>query len=103
MVQISFLTLTEDDAVALAAELNRQRLLMFDTIEDHVDLLWEADGPQRRHLTHLSGFTKALLQSTVERTATDVLGKRLVRIWAVPVTCLDANSSRELLEWIAKV
>jgi hypothetical protein len=103
MVQISFLILSESDAVELAATLNKERLLMYDTIEDHVDLLWEGDRPSRRQLIHLSGITKALLYRTVERVAIEVLGDRLVRIWAQPVTSLDARSTRELMEWTAKV
>ena len=47
MVCISFLTINEEDAVELSGVLNQHRLLMFDTIEDHVDLLWAKDGPQR--------------------------------------------------------
>lgn len=103
MVQISFLTLTEADAVELAGVLNQHRLLMFDTIEEHVDLLWDGEQPQRRHLTHLTGITKALLYSTVERTSLELLGDRLVRIWAQPVTSLDPQSTRQLMEWTAKV
>lgn len=103
MIQISFLTLDAADAVELAAELNRRRLLMFDTIEQHVDLLWEKDGPTRRELTHLSGMSKALLYTTVERTAHELLGERLVRMWAQPVTSLDPQSTRQLMEWTAKV
>jgi len=103
MVCISFLTLQETDAVELAAVLNKHRLLMFDTVEDHVDLLWDKDGPERRHLTHLSGFTKALLYTTVERTAHEVLGDRLVRMWAEPVTGFDPKSTQELMSWLAKV
>jgi len=103
MVCISFLTLSEADAVALASVLNQHRLLMFDTIEDHVDLLWEKDGPERRHLTHLSGFTKALLYSNVERTARELLGDRLVRMWAQPVTSFDAISTQLLMAGLAKV
>jgi hypothetical protein len=103
MVQISFLTLTEADAVELAGVLNQHRLLLFDTIEEHVDLLWDDDGPKRRHLVHLTGITKALLYSTVERTAQELLGDRLVRIWAQPVTSLDPQSTRHLMEWTAKV
>jgi hypothetical protein len=76
---------------------------MFDTIEDHVDLLWEKGGPQRRHLTHLSGFTKALLYSNVERTAHELLGDRLVRMWAQPVTNFDAESTQQLMMGLAKV
>ncbi len=102
MVCISFLTLSEADAVELASVLNQHRLLMFDTIEDHVDLLWEKAGPQRRHLTHLSGFTKALLYSNVERTARELLGDRLVRMWAQPVTSFDAISTQELMAGLAK-
>lgn len=103
MVQISFLTLTEEDAVELAALLNQHRLLLFDTIEEHVDLLWTEQGPKRRKLTHLSGMTKALLYSTVERSARELLGDRLVRLWAQPVTALDPDSTRELMAWTAKV
>ena len=103
MVSISFLTLQEADAVELAAILNKSHLLMFDTIEDHVDLLWEKDGSERRHLTHLSGFTKALLYTTVESAALEVLGDRLVRMWAQPVTGLDPRSTQELMAWLAKV
>jgi hypothetical protein len=103
MVSISFLTLQEVDAVELAALLNKHRLLMFDTIEDHVDLLWDKDTPERRHLTHLSGFTKALLYSTVESTAQKALGDRLVRMWAQPITSFDPKTSQELMTWLAKV
>lgn len=103
MVRISFLTIDENDAVTLAEVLNRERLLMFDTIEEHVDLLWENDRPERRTLTHLTGITKALLYSTVERKAHEVLRERLVRIWATPVTSLDPASTRHLMEWTAKV
>ncbi|MFT6165858.1 MAG: hypothetical protein ACJAV5_001101 [Vicingaceae bacterium] len=102
MVSISFLTLQEEDAVELAAFLNEHRLLMFDTIEDHVDLLWDQNTPQRRKLTHLSGFTKSLLYSTVERKAMQVLGERLVRMWANPVTSFDPKSTKELMSWLAK-
>ncbi len=102
MVSISFLTLKEDDAVELAAFLNEHRLLMFDTIEDHVDLLWDQNTPERRNLTHLSGFTKSLLYSTVERKAIDLLGDRLVRMWANPVTSFDPKSTQELMGWLAK-
>jgi hypothetical protein len=103
MIQISFLTIEESDAVKLASELNQRRLLMFDTIEDHVDLLWEEEAPRRRRLTHLHGITKALLYSTVERVAHETLGENLIRMWAQPVTSLDPKSSQELMEWIAKV
>jgi hypothetical protein len=103
MIQISFLTLTESDAVELAAVLNKQQLLLFDTIEEHVDLLWDENGPKRRQLTHLTGITKALLYSSVERCAQELLGERLVRIWAQPVTSLDPQSTRLLMEWTAKI
>jgi len=103
MISISFLTLQEDDAVELAAFLNKKRLLMHDTIEDHVDLLWDNNEPERRHLTHLSGFTKAMLYSTVERTAMELLGDRLVRMWAQPITSFDPKSTQELMSWLVKV
>ncbi len=103
MIQISFLTIDEPAAIALAEALNECRLLMFDTIEDHVDLLWDKDGPQRRMLVHLHGITKALHYSTVERIAYETLGDRLVRMWAQPVTSLDPKCTKELMEWIAKV
>ncbi len=98
MLNVSFLTLTEGDAIALAEALHRGRLLMFDTIEEHVDLLWDKDGPQRRTLTHLSGATKALLYSRVERLASDLLGDRLVRMWAQPVTSFDQRSTKALMD-----
>lgn len=103
MISISFLTLQEEDAVELAATLNKKHLLMFDTIEDHVDLLWDETLPTRRHLTHLSGFTKALLYTSVEKTALEVLGNRLVRMWAQPTTSFDPKSTQELMSWLAKV
>lgn len=103
MVQISFLTRSEADAVELAQVLHKHRLLMFDTIEEHVDLMWDGDQPQRRTLTHLTGITKALLYSHVERTSVELLRERLVRIWATPVTSLDPRSTKELMEWTAKV
>lgn len=101
MVHVSFLTLAERDAIELAAELHHQRLLMFDTIEEHVDLLWDADGPERRLLTHLSGATKALLYSRVEKVATELLGDRLVRMWAQPVTSFDQQSTKALMDGLA--
>ena len=58
MIRISFLTLAEKDAVELAAFHIEHHLLTFDTLEDHVDLLWDGDKPERRHLTHLSGITQ---------------------------------------------
>lgn len=103
MVRISFLTLHEGDAVELAKVLYDRRLLMFDTIEEHVDLLWDDGEPKRRTLTHLSGITKALLYTVVERTAMDLLKERLVRIWAQPVTSLDPKSTQELMAWTTKV
>ncbi|MEZ4755279.1 MAG: hypothetical protein R2817_00460 [Flavobacteriales bacterium] len=101
MVNVSFLTLTERDAIALAEALHHERLLMFDTIEEHTDLLWDRTGPQRRTLTHLSGATKALLYTRVERLATEVLGDRLVRMWAQPVTSFDKRSTQALMEGLA--
>ncbi|MCW5897908.1 MAG: hypothetical protein KIT10_01455 [Flavobacteriales bacterium] len=103
MIRISFLTLTEADAVELAGVLHEHGLLMFDTIEEHVDLVWVSGHLERRSLTHLIGFTKALLHSTVERTAMELLGERLVRVWAQPVTALDPKSTKELMERMAKV
>jgi hypothetical protein len=103
MINVSFLTLSEHDAVELAAVLHRERLLMFDTVEEHVDLLWEPGGPTRRSLTHLSGSTKALLYSRVERIALEVLGDRLVRMWAQPVTSFDPRSTQQLMEGLAAV
>lgn len=102
MITISFLTLKEEDAVRLAETLNEQRLLMFDTLEDHVDLLWDKNKPERRHLTHLTGFTKALLYTTVERIAIETLGEQLIRMWAQPITSLDPKSTEELMSWLAK-
>lgn len=75
---------------------------MFDTIEDHVDLLWDQNTPRRRNLTHLSGFTKSLLYSTVEHKAMKLLGDRLVRMWANPVTSFDPKSTEELMSWLSK-
>ncbi|MFT4757116.1 MAG: hypothetical protein ACI91R_001766 [Vicingaceae bacterium] len=102
MISISFLTLQENDAVELASILNEHRLLMFGTLENHVDLLWDGNTTERRHLTHLSGFTKALLYSTVENKAIEVLGDRLVRMWAQPVTNLDPKSTKQLMSSLAK-
>jgi hypothetical protein len=101
MVNVSFLTLAERDAIELAARLHDEHLLMFDTIEEHVDLLWEEGGPTRRTLTHLSGSTKALLYAKVEKLATELLGDRLVRMWAQPVTSFDQRSTKALMEGLA--
>ena len=102
MISISFLTLQDDDAVELASILNEHRLLMFDTLEDHVDLLWDGNTPERRHLTHLSGFTKALLYSTVESKAIEILGDRSVHMWAQPITNFNPKSTEQLMSWLAK-
>lgn len=103
MIRIAFLTLTDADAVELASDLNRYHLLMFDTIEEHLELVWVEGEPSHRKLTELTGFTKALLYSTIERTAMELLGDRLVRVWAQPVTGLDPRSAKELMERMAKV
>jgi len=38
----------------------------------------------------------------VERIAREVLGDRLVRMWAQPVTSFDAISTQELMAGLAK-
>jgi hypothetical protein len=77
--------------------------MLFDTIEEHVDLIWDNDRPERHILTHLTGITKALLYSHVERTSMELLGERLVRIWAQPVTALDPASTKELMAGTMRV
>lgn len=102
MIQICFLTASEHDAIELAGVLNQHKLLMFDTIEEHVDLDWVDGLCQRKVLTHRTGTSKALLFNVIERTALEVPGDRLLRMWAQPITGFDAKSTRELMAGLAK-
>lgn len=103
MVRISFLTMHEEQATALAKELARHELVLFMTIEDHVDLAFKDGDLTRTPMTHLSGMTKSLLYRRIELEASALLGSGLVRMWAEAVTSLDPDSTRELLSGTAKV
>ncbi|MBL7939665.1 MAG: hypothetical protein JNL43_09920 [Flavobacteriales bacterium] len=104
MIHVTFQTRTVAAAEKLAAHLMEKHLLLFPTMDtDHEELLW-ADGKlTRTSQLLLQGMTKALLYRELEREAMSLLGHDLVRMHAVPVTNMDPEAQRQLLEQTAKV
>lgn len=104
MIHITFQTRTVAAAEKLAAHLMAKHLLLFPTLDtDHEELLW-ADGQLKRtSQLLLQGMSKALLYRELEREATDLLGYDLVRMHATPITNMDPEAQRLLLEQTAKV
>lgn len=99
MIHVTFQTRTVDAAERLAVHLMQRKLLLFPTMDtDHEELLF-ADGVlTRTSQLLLQGMSKALLYRELERTATKLLGDDLVRMHAVPVTNMDPEAQRQLLE-----
>lgn len=91
-------------AEKLAAHLMEKHLLLFPTMDtDHEELLWTNGRLTRTSQLLLQGMSKALLYRELERTAMDLLGSDLVRMHATPVTNMDPEAQRLLLEQTAKV
>lgn len=104
MIHVTFQTRTVAAAEKLAAHLMEKRLLLFPTMDtDHDELIWSDGKLTRTSQLLLQGMTKALLYRELERTAAALLGNDLVRMHAVPVTNLDPEAQRQLLEQTAKV
>ncbi len=104
MIHVTFQTRTVDAAEKLAAHLMEKQLLLFPTLDtDHEELLW-ADGMlTRTSQLLLQGMSKALLYRELEREAVNLLGHELVRMHATPVTNMDPEAQRLLLDQTAKV
>ena len=104
MIHITFQTRTVAAAEKLAAQLMEKHLLLFPTMDtDHEELLWANGQLTRTSQLLLQGMSKALLYRELERTAMDLLGSDLVRMHATPVTNMDPEAQRQLLEQTAKV
>lgn len=104
MIHVTFQTRTVDAAEKLAAHLMEKQLLLFPTLDtDHEELLW-ADGVlTRTSQLLLQGMSKALLYREMEREAVNLLGHELVRMHATPITNMDPEAQRLLLDQTAKV
>ena len=104
MIHVTFQTRTVDAAEKLAAHLMEKQLLLFPTLDtDHEELLW-ADGVlTRTSQLLLQGMSKALLYRELEREAVNLLGHALVRMHATPITNMDPEAQRLLLDQTAKV
>jgi len=104
MIHITFHTRTVAAAEKLAAQLMEKHLLLFPTLDtDHEELQWADGRLTRTSQLLLQGMSKALLYRDLERTAMDLLGSDLVRMHATPVTNMDPEAQRQLLEQTAKV
>ncbi len=104
MIHVTFQTRTVAAAEKLAAQLMEKHLLLFPTMDtDHEELLWTNGQLTRTSQLLLQGMSKALLYRDLERTAMDLLGSDLVRMHATPVTNMDPEAQRLLLEQTAKV
>lgn len=104
MIYVTFQTRTIAAAEKLAAFLMEKHLLLFPTMDtDHEELLWRDGRLTRTSQLLLQGMTKALHYREIERTAMELLGNDLVRMHATPVTNMDPEAQRQLLEQTAKV
>ena len=104
MIHVTIQTRTIHAAETLAALLMEKHLLLFPTIDtDHEELKWERGKLHRESQLLLQGMTKALLYREIEKRAMELLGADLVRMHATPVTNMDPEAQRQLLEQTAKV
>lgn len=104
MIHVTFQTRTVEAAERLAAELMQRHLLLFPTLDtDHEELLWTEGRLARTSQLLLQGMSKALLYRELERTAMQLLGNDLVRMHATPVTNMDPEAQRQLLEQTTQV
>ena len=104
MIHVTFQTRTVGAAEKLAMHLMERHLLLFPTMDtDHEELLWADRKLKRTSQLLLQGMSKALLYRELEKHAMDLLGEDLVRMHATPVTNMDPEAQRLLLEQTAKV
>lgn len=104
MIHVTFQTRTEAAAEKLAAHLMEKQLLLFPTLDtDHEELQWRNGRLTRTSQLLLQGLSKALLYRTLEREAMELLGSDLVRMHATPVTNMDPQAQRQLLDQTANV
>ena len=104
MIHVTFQTRTVGAAEKLAMHLMERHLLLFPTMDtDHEELLWADRKLKRTSQLLLQGMSKALLYRELEKHAMDLLGEDLVLLHATPVTNMDPEAQRLLLEQTAKV
>jgi hypothetical protein len=104
MIHITIQTRTTESAERLALHLMKHGLLLYPTLDTDHEELTLMDGVLRRDKQLLlQGMTKALLYRDVEREAMEQLKEQLVRIHATPITHMDAEAQRTLLEQTVKV
>lgn len=104
MIHITIQTRTVEAAERLALHLMERGLLLFPTLDTDHEELTLAEGRLRRdRQLLLQGMTKALLYREVEREAMDLLKHDLVRVHATPITHMDPEAQRTLLEQTIKV
>jgi uncharacterized protein involved in tolerance to divalent cations len=104
MIHVTFQARSVEAAEKLAAHLMERQLLLFPTLDtDHEELLWIDGELVRTKQLLLQGMSKTLLYRELERAAMDLLGTDLVRMHATPVTNMDPEAQRMLLEQTVKV
>lgn len=103
MIHLTIQTRTVEAAERLAAHLMERHLLLHPTMDmDHEELTW-AEGRLARTSQHLlQGMTKALLYREIEQAAMALLGHDLVRMHGTPITHMDPEAQKRLLEQTAK-
>jgi hypothetical protein len=104
MIHVTFQTRTVEAAERLAAQLMERHLLLFPTMDtDHEELIWANGTLTRTSQLLLQGMSKALLYRELEHVAMELLGTDLVRMHATPITNMDPEAQRLLLEQTAKI
>jgi hypothetical protein len=103
MIYITIQTRTGAAAEKLAAHLMDKRLLLFPTMDtDHEELQWTSGTLTRTRQMLLQGMSKALLYREIEQSSITLLGHDLVRMHATPITHMDPEAQRQLLEQTVK-
>lgn len=103
MIHLTIQTRTVEAAERLAAHLMERHLLLHPTMDtDHEELTWADGRLTRTSQLLLQGMTKALLYREIEQTAMDLLGGDLVRMHGTPITHMDPEAQKRLLEQTAK-
>lgn len=104
MIHVTIQTRTTETAERLARHLMERGLLLHPTLDtDHEELTLLHGALRRDRQLLLQGMTKALLYREVEREAADLLKDDLVRIHATPITHMDPEAQRTLLEQTIKI
>ncbi|MFN3875650.1 MAG: hypothetical protein ACK4L7_07040 [Flavobacteriales bacterium] len=104
MIHVTIQTRSLAAAERLAEHLMKRGLLLFPTLDtDHEELTLRDGSLVRDRQLLLQGMTKALLYRDVERESYELLKDQVVRIHATPITHMDPEAQRTLLEQTMKV